>query len=218
VEAAATRHGLRGNRRRGGTPKHLVKVKESYTVRAVPEAGADKEAEGRGQERGGGVAFHRGPRVWSARNCVGGATMMTAESLTAEVLATLVTSALALQFAAFGWRILREIQLDDENRRTWFLITDWLIIVSMCSVVAYCIVLPLAGYGDPSQVAKAISSAYVVIAAHPINTAAHYRLFSRYGRAKYLQAGRDVPYVSDQEWGTLALTGLALAATFYFVR
>ena len=44
---------------------------------------------------------------------------MTSEALSAEVLATLVTSALALQFAAFGWRILREIQLGDEGRRTW---------------------------------------------------------------------------------------------------
>ena len=143
--------------------------------------------------------------------------MITAGSMTAEVLATLVTSALALQFAAFGWRILREIQLGDENRRTWFLVSDWLIIGSMCAVVAFCVVLPLAGLGNESQVAKAIASAYVLIAAHPINTAAHYRLFSRYGRAKYRQAGRDVPYISDQEWLTLAVTVAALAATLVFV-
>jgi hypothetical protein len=141
---------------------------------------------------------------------------MTSEALSAEVLATLVTSALALQFAAFGWRILREIQLGDEGRRTWFLVTDWLVILSMCSVVAFCIVMPLSGFNYSASVAKTISSAYVVIAAHPLNTAAHYRLFSQYGRAKYIEAGLDVPYISDQEWGTLVIAS-ALAATLYFV-
>ena len=53
--------------------------------------------------------------------------------------------------------------------------------------------------------------ATIIIAAHPINTAAHYRLFSRWGRWKYRQPGRDVPYVSDQEWVTLALTAAAVA-------
>ena len=64
---------------------------------------------------------------------------------------------------------------------------------------------------------KAVSAAYVVIASFPINTAAHYRLFSRYGRAKYRQAGRDVPYISDQEGVTLLATFAALAATIYYV-
>lgn len=48
------------------------------------------------------------------------------------------------------------------------------------------------------------------IAAHPIKTEAHYRLFSRWGRWKYGQRGRDVPYVSDQEWVTLGLTVAAV--------
>jgi hypothetical protein len=134
-----------------------------------------------------------------------------------EVLATLVTSALTLQFAAFGWRILREIQLGDEGRRTWFLATDYLVVASLCSLVVVCIVLPFAGRANPAHIAKTIAAAYVVIASFPINTAAHYRLFSRYGRAKYRQAGRDVPYISDQEGVTLLLTLAALAATIHFV-
>jgi hypothetical protein len=143
---------------------------------------------------------------------------MTASSVSDEVLATLVTSALALQFAAFGWRILREIQLGDEGRRTWFLVTDYLVVLSMCSLVAICIVLPFTGRGNPTLISKAVSAAYVVIASFPINTAAHYRLFSRYGRAKYRQAGRDVPYISDQEAVALLATFTALAATIYFVE
>jgi hypothetical protein len=128
-----------------------------------------------------------------------------------------VTSALTLQFAAFGWRILREIQLGDKGRRTWFLVTDYLVVLSLCSLVVVCIVLPFAGHANPAHIAKAISAAYVVIASFPINTAAHYRLFSRYGRAKYRQAGRDVPYISDQEAATLLATFVALAATIYCV-
>ena len=75
----------------------------------------------------------------------------------------------------------------------------------------------IGGFNYSASVAKTISSAYVVIAAHPLNTAAHYRLFSQYGRAKYIEAGLDVPYISDQEWGTLVLIASALAATLYFV-
>jgi hypothetical protein len=143
---------------------------------------------------------------------------MNAGSVSNEVLATLVTSALTLQFAAFGWRILREIQLGDEGRRTWFLVTDYLVVLSLCSLVAVCIVLPLAGRANPPHIAKAVSAAYVIIASFPINTAAHYRLFSRYGRDIYRQAGRDVPYISDQEGVTLLLTFAAIAATIYCVE
>ena len=91
--------------------------------------------------------------------------------ITDEILVTLVTTALALQFAAFGWRIVREIQLGDEGRRTWFLVTDFLIIGSMCAVVAICIVLPIAGRREPWAVACTLAVAYIIIAAHPINTA-----------------------------------------------
>jgi hypothetical protein len=135
-----------------------------------------------------------------------------------EALATLVTAALGLQFAAFGWRILREIQLEDEGRRTWFLVTDFLIIFSMSALVANCIVLPLAGQREPLLIARTVATAYIVIAAHPLNTAAHYRLFSRWGRTKYRQQGRDVPYVTDQEWITLALTAACIGWALWIVR
>src|SRR6185503_1607319 len=109
-------------------------------------------------------------------------------------------AALGLQFAAFGWRIMREIQLEDEGRRTWFLVTDFLIILSLCALVANCIVLPLAGQRDHLLIARTIAIAYIVIAAHPLNTAAHYRLFSRTGRTKYRAQGRDVPYVAGMAY------------------
>jgi hypothetical protein len=137
--------------------------------------------------------------------------------ITDEILVTLVTTALTLQFAAFGWRIVREIQLGDEGRRTWFLVTDFLIIGSMCALVAICIVLPIAGHREPWAVACTLAVAYIIIAAHPINTAAHYRLFSRWGRWKYRQQGRDVPYVSDQEWVTLGITAAAVGGAVWLM-
>ena len=133
-----------------------------------------------------------------------------------EALATLVTAALGLQFAAFGWRILREIQLEDEGRRT--IVTDFFVILSMGAIVANCIVLPFAGYREPLLMARTVAIAYIIIAAHPLNTAAHYRLFSPYGRLKYRQQGRDVPYVTDQEWVTLLLTVAAIGAAAWSVR
>jgi hypothetical protein len=142
----------------------------------------------------------------------------TGAALNDEALATLVTAALGLQFAAFGWRILREIQLEDEGRRTWFLVTDFFIILSMAAIVANCIVLPLAGHRDPPLIARTIAIAYIIIAAHPLNTAAHYRLFSPWGRTKYRQQGRDVPYVTDQEWITLLLTLAAIGVALWLVR
>ena len=138
--------------------------------------------------------------------------------ITDEVFVTLVTTALALQFAAFGWRIVREIQLGDEGRRTWFLMTDFLIILSMCAVVVICIVLPIAGRRDQWAVSCTLAIAYIIIAAHPINTAAHYRLFSRRGRSKYSEQERDVPYITDQEWLTLALTVAALVWTLWLLK
>jgi hypothetical protein len=88
----------------------------------------------------------------------------------------------------------------------------------MCGVVAACIVAPLAGYRNEFTITRALAIAYIVIAAHPLNTAAHYRLFSRAGRSKYHKQGEqgaltDLPYVTDQEMVTLPLTLAAIAAT-----
>lgn len=135
-----------------------------------------------------------------------------------EALAMLVTAALSLQFAAFGWRIIREIQVGDERRRTWLLITDVLIIPSMIAIVTVCIVMPLAGQRDPLLIARTVAVAYIIIAAHPLNTAAHYRLFFSKGRTQYEQPGRDYPHVTDQEWVTLLFTVAAIGGALWFIR
>ena len=46
-----------------------------------------------------------------------------------------IIGVLALQFAAFGWRINREITVGDDQRRTWLPLPDWVNLVSMIAVL-----------------------------------------------------------------------------------
>jgi hypothetical protein len=41
----------------------------------------------------------------------------------------------ALQFAAFGWRIAREISVADENRKTWLPVPDYINLLIMAAIV-----------------------------------------------------------------------------------
>lgn len=83
--------------------------------------------------------------------------------------------------------------------------------------VLNCIVFPLAGVSDTARFIQTLSVAYVIVAAYPINTAAHYRLFSRSGRSKYKQEGRDYPYITDQEWMTLIVTFVTVGAVMLYI-
>jgi hypothetical protein len=118
----------------------------------------------------------------------------------------LIAPVLALQFAAFGWRIIREINVADQGRRTWFPLYDYINILALICVALFCIVIPLAENGL-SQISKTVLAvAYILIALHPINAAAHYRLFSREGRHMYERQERDYPYITDQEIVTTIAT------------
>ncbi len=106
---------------------------------------------------------------------------------------------LALQFAVFGWRINREISLDDQGRRTWLLVSDYLILGSMLAVLAFCIILPIATgmFSKASEICLGVT--FVLIIFYPVILAGHYRLFSRRGRSIYAERGRDVARITDQE-------------------
>jgi hypothetical protein len=47
---------------------------------------------------------------------------------------------LALQFTAFGWRITRELQMEDAKRRTWFPLPDYLNVASMLVALFRCVI------------------------------------------------------------------------------
>ena len=129
----------------------------------------------------------------------------------------LVPLVVGLQFAVFGWRINREISLDDEGRKTWLLVSDYLNLASMLSVLTFCIILPMATgiFSKASRVSLVI--AFVLAIFYPIILAGHYRLFFQKGRSEYIEKGLDVPHVTDQEGVLLAVALIGAAVAGYFV-
>lgn len=126
----------------------------------------------------------------------------------------LVAPAIAILFAVFGWRIAREIALDDQDRRTWLLISDFLDLLTLVALVAACVILPLRSSSFPAVSRAVLAASYVIVCSTPFMIAGHYRLFSREGRSIYKRLGRDVPWLTGQEavFALLAVVGSALAA------
>jgi hypothetical protein len=133
---------------------------------------------------------------------------------------SLVAIILGLQFAAFGWRLNREIAVGDAGRRTWFPIPDVINILSMLSVVAFCVVLPLMSDYVNNTYRVILAVAFVLMAFHPLCLMGHYRLFTRYGRWIYLvpdggkegsRKEQDFPYCTRPEI-VLVLLDLCVAS------
>src|SRR5262245_61932233 len=102
---------------------------------------------------------------------------------------------IAMQIAALGWRINREIPLGDAGRKTWFPVADYLNIFSLLSVVWFCIVLPLNEKPMPDMARIVLSVAFILMMMYPINLIGHYRFASRLGRSVYTNEGRDYPWI-----------------------
>jgi len=129
----------------------------------------------------------------------------------------LVPTLLALQFAVFGWRIAREISVEEKGRRTWLFLSDYLNFCAMLAVVAVCIVIPIRE-GVFSRLSEAVlGGAYVLVAFTPVMIAGHYRLFSRFGRTIYAGQGRDVPWLTDQEIFVLIVALCATTVTVWAI-
>ena len=137
-------------------------------------------------------------------------------AMTPDTLYRLAPPLIALQFAAFGWGVNREINLGDSGRATWIPIPDVLNIMSLLATVICLIVVPIAtdSYFWLSRVV--LGAGYILIAFHPFTMAAHYRLWSRDGRNKYVTAGKDYPYATDEELvsSSLSIILAVLAATY----
>ena len=90
--------------------------------------------------------------------------------------------------------------------------------LSMLVLVHVTIVLPLGRYLPWPWVSArtVVAAAATLLALHPFNTAAHYRLFSPKGRSIY--AGEAHPYVTDQEYLSLAATVVLVGVVMMFVR
>jgi hypothetical protein len=136
--------------------------------------------------------------------------------MTPETLYSLAPPLIALQFAAFGWRVNRELNLGHAERRAFVLIPDALNIMSMFAAVTCLIVLPVATGVYLWLSRMVLAGGYVLIAFHPLTTAAHYRLWSREGIRNHLRDGKDYPYATTEELVSLFLSVvLSVAAAAY---
>jgi hypothetical protein len=128
---------------------------------------------------------------------------------------------LTLQFAVFGWRIVREIHVGDEGHRVWFPVSDWINLLSMILVLGSCVVWPLLRTVPPGETGSYLfplpargifAAASVLLVFHPISMVFHYGLLSKKGRPReYRNGGQDYAYCPWPEFVVVVLA-LALAA------
>lgn len=130
----------------------------------------------------------------------------------------IIAPLVALQFVSFGWRLNREITVGDGQRRTWLPLPDVLNLMALLAVVLFCVVMPMAGNTHPRLVRTTLSIGYTLIAFHPFNEAAHYRLFSKHGRRKHLEGTNgDYPWITDHEILTVTLSVIFASIAGCFV-
>jgi hypothetical protein len=119
---------------------------------------------------------------------------------------------IAMQIAVLGWRINREIPLGDKGRRTWFPVADYVNVLSLISVILYCVVLPLNGSEEPEIAKIVLTIGFILMGMYPINMIGHYRFMSPRGRSIYEkpEGEWDYPYITDHERVTLAVTAFLI--------
>jgi hypothetical protein len=63
-----------------------------------------------------------------------------------------------------------------------------------------------------------LAAGYALITWHPVSEAAHYRLFSPYGRSVYLeQPEGDYPWITDQEIATVLFSIVSALTAVWFM-
>src|ERR1700678_3411468 len=137
-------------------------------------------------------------------------------AMTPDTLYRLAPPLIALQFAALGWRVNREINLGDSGRATWIPIPGVLNIMRLLATVICLIVVPIAtdSYFWLSRVV--LGAGYVLIAFHPFTMAAHYRLWSRERKSGNVTDGKVNPYATGEELLSASVSMiLAVLSAFY---
>ena len=126
--------------------------------------------------------------------------------MTPDTLYRLAPPLIALQFAALGWRVNRELNLGHAERGTFVLIPDVLNVLSLFAAVICLIVLPVTTDTYLWLSRMVLAGGYMLIAFYPLTTAAHYRLWSRDRLRKDVRDGN--PYATPEE---LVLSFLSVA-------
>jgi hypothetical protein len=133
-----------------------------------------------------------------------------------DTLYRLAPTLITLQFAAFGWRVHRELNLGYAERGTFVLLPDVLNIMSLFAAVICLIVLPIATDTYFWLSKTVLAGGYVLIAFHPFTLATHYRLWSREGKSRSVTDRKDYPYATGEELvSSLLSVVLAVLAAAY---
>ena len=130
---------------------------------------------------------------------------------------TSVMILLALQMLALAWRIAREIDGRELHPFPFVPVPDNVNVAAMLAVVAFCVVAPLTGTGlrlySVDVLGRAIfAAATVLIVAHPLVVAAHYRLW-----AGSRDSAATIPYCTRAEAITQLTALIGAGATFVWV-
>jgi len=109
----------------------------------------------------------------------------------------LVSLLMGLQYAAFGWRINREISVGDRGEQTWLPLADILNLSNFCLTIIFCILIPLK-HDSFGNISKAfLASGLVLVFFHPINMLAHYELLDNKGRIKINNGKKNLILIID---------------------
>jgi hypothetical protein len=126
--------------------------------------------------------------------------------MTPDTLYRLAPPLFAMQFAALGWRVNRELSLDHAERGSFVPIPDVLNVMSLFAAVICLIVLPIVTDTYLWFSRMIVAGGYVLLAFYPLTTALHYRLWSREGICKHARDGKDYPYATTEEFVSVALS------------
>lgn len=143
--------------------------------------------------------------------------MTNTSAVTALTLYQLAPPLITLQFAAFGWRMNREINHGEGGSANWIPIPDLLNIGSLFATVACLIVIPIAtvNYLWLSRIVLGIG--YVLIAFHPFTVSAHYCLWRKQDRSRYLAEGKHHAYATGEELVLASVSVITAAAAAIFI-
>jgi len=118
---------------------------------------------------------------------------------------------LGFQLVALSWRIQREIKMQEAGQRTWFTLADYLVVLSMMSILLGTFLIPTFVLSARWPIVSiGVSVAFLVFS--PIVAACHYGLF----RGK---RPCPAPYALPEEWimfavsvaGVVIYAGVAIA-------
>jgi hypothetical protein len=118
---------------------------------------------------------------------------------------TLSVGLLAIQLAAFAWRIAREVKMESEGEPTWLPLSDLLNVVGFLTVTVVCIVAPLGGAQFGRGRVTVLGVGFMLMAFYPIAQAAHYDLL--FGRRRE----QPYPWMTGQEL-VISLASVVVAA------